>query len=83
MNMAPPGRVTCRRLRSRCVVLADGRVTMCDQDFNGTAAIGSLHKHSLAALWRGAVFEALRSAHDAGRFDANPLCNACDEWHRP
>lgn len=83
MDMAPPGRVACRRLRSRCVVLADGRVTMCDQDFNGTIAIGSLHEHSLAELWRGAAFSALRSAHEAGRFDANPLCNACNEWHRP
>ncbi|MGD2109251.1 MAG: SPASM domain-containing protein [Phycisphaerae bacterium] len=83
IQMAPKPRVGCRRLRCRCMVLADGRATMCDQDFNGRHALGSLREHSLEQLWNGATFNALRDAHRKGRFDLNPLCPACDEWHRP
>lgn len=83
IQMAPLPRVPCRRLRSRCVVLADGRVTMCDQDFNGRYALGSIHERSLERLWTTSPLSDLRDAHRQHRFDTNPLCAACDDWHRP
>lgn len=83
INMAPPTREGCRRIRSRCVVLADGRVTMCDQDFNGLQSIGQLGEQSLEQIWRGANFENIRKAHRDNQFNVNPLCTVCDEWHRP
>jgi len=83
MSMAPPERVPCRRIGSRCLVLADGRVTMCDQDLNGRHAVGSLADGSLEAIWQGDRFRDVRAAHGALHFDVNPLCAACDEWHRP
>jgi spiro-SPASM protein len=82
-SMAPTGRFGCRRIRSRCVVLADGRVTVCDQDLNGQHAVGRIGEQSFEALWRAAEFERVREAHDRGRFDPTPLCAACEEWHRP
>jgi len=83
MCMAPPDRVPCRRIRSRCLVLADGRVTLCDQDLHGYHAVGSLSAQSLGEIWQGQGFSAVRAAHASGRFDPTPLCAACDEWHRP
>ncbi len=83
INMAPSPRRACRRISSRCVVLADGRVTACDQDFHGSRALGDLGAHSLRDLWTGKAIRDLRTAHREGRFDALPLCAACDEWHRP
>ncbi|MBI4717023.1 MAG: SPASM domain-containing protein [Planctomycetes bacterium] len=82
-SMAPAARFPCRRIRARCVVLADARVTLCDQDLHGRYALGSLHERSLGELWSGEAFEQVRLAHRAGRFDPLPLCAACDEWHRP
>jgi hypothetical protein len=81
--MAPSPRVACRRIRSRCVVLADGRVTLCDQDYNGGYAVGRIGEQSLEQLWLGQDFERVRTAHRQGRFDPTPLCASCDEWHRP
>jgi pyruvate-formate lyase-activating enzyme len=52
LSMAPPQRQACRRLRSRCLILADGRVTMCDQDFRGLHAIGRIGERSLADIWK-------------------------------
>ena len=83
MRMAPPLRTACRRMNTRCVVLADGSVTMCDQDFTGRHAIGRIGAATLEQLWAGPGMEALRDDHRRGAFDAVPLCRQCDEWHRP
>ncbi|HPF37647.1 MAG TPA: SPASM domain-containing protein [Phycisphaerae bacterium] len=78
-SMSPPRRDACRRLFSRIVVLADGTVTTCDQDYSARQAIGSILDHSLESLWRGEALTAVR-ANDPGRC---ALCPKCDEWHRP
>jgi len=84
MSMAPPGRFACRRIRSRCLVLADGRVTICDQDFAGRHTIGRVGEQSLESIWTGPDMQRIRQAHEARCFDdAMPLCAKCDEWHRP
>jgi hypothetical protein len=83
MDMSPPTRRPCRRVRSRCMILADGRMTLCDQDFAGQTAVGSLVESSLSDLWHSQTMDDAREHHDRGRYDALPLCGACCEWHRP
>ena len=83
IGMAPPSRTPCRRIRSRCLVLADGRVAACDQDFRGLHTIGRIGERSLEEIWCGAELEQLRNCHESGAFDSLPLCASCDEWHRP
>ncbi|HSW45009.1 MAG TPA: radical SAM protein [Phycisphaerae bacterium] len=83
MNMAPPTRFACGRLFDRTMVLADGRVTACDQDFKGQHAIGSLTDQSLGDLWKCDRMNAIRRSHQTATCDAMPLCRSCREWHRP
>lgn len=83
MQMAPPTRFPCARAFNRAMVLADGRVTVCDQDFRGEHAIGSLTGGALSELWTGSSMSAVRQSHLQGTYDATPLCAACEEWHRP
>jgi len=83
MQMAPPGRFPCRRLFSRAMVLADGRVPVCDQDFTGKHVLGSLRDGTLSDIWTGPAMEDVRGAHRQGLLESMPLCPACDEWHRP
>lgn len=83
INMSPPTRSGCRRIRHRATVLADGRVAMCDQDFTGRYTVGDLHKESLAECWLGTKMRHARQRHADGHFDAGPLCASCEEWHRP
>lgn len=82
-RMTPPRRVPCRRLRSRMMVLADGRVTACDQDFAARSPLGDLTSQSLAEIWNAGPLAALRAAHARGDHAIHPLCPHCDEWHRP
>ena len=78
-----PTRQACRRLQSRCLILADGKVVACDQDFRATHPLGDLLSGSLAQLWTAPNFAALRSAHRMLDLAAFPLCTACNDWHRP
>lgn len=78
-SMTPPARGPCRRAASRLVVLADGTVTTCDQDFRGLHALGRLPDAPLGEIWRASRLERIRR----GDLDAAPLCAKCDEWHRP
>jgi hypothetical protein len=45
--------------------------------------VGDLHAQTLAEIWNGSGFTALRKAHRDARFEVSPLCAVCDEWHRP
>ena len=83
MDMSPPTRKPCRRIRSRCLVLADSRMTVCDQDFKGTTAVGSVLETSLADLWHSPTMQQARQHHNQANYDALPLCSNCCEWHRP
>ncbi|MCH8878568.1 MAG: SPASM domain-containing protein [Planctomycetes bacterium] len=83
MSMAPPQRGPCRQLRERCTVLADGRVVGCDQDFQAQYVLGDLNRQSLTEIWQGRQLNALREAHRAGAYSLHPMCEKCDEWHRP
>jgi hypothetical protein len=83
MSMAPPKRFPCLRLFRRALVLADGRMTVCDQDFRGEHAIGSVAESSVAQLWQGEAMAAVRQSHRQATYEGMPLCAACDEWHRP
>ena len=83
VDMTPPTRTPCQRVMSRCVVLADGSVVPCDQDFTGQLLLGHLGKQTLQEVWSGARAECLRHNHAQGHADTELLCGPCAEWHRP
>lgn len=79
IHMAPSARDRCLRVFSRAVVLADGRVTTCDQDFAARQAVGRIGDATFLELWQSKLFDPIRE----NRYNEMPLCPACDEWHRP
>jgi spiro-SPASM protein len=83
MDMRPPLRTPCRRLRTRCLILADGRVALCDQDFRGLHTFGNVRDFTIAEIWQSSALQDGRHDHLAGRFEAHALCRNCAEWHRP
>ncbi len=83
VDMSPPKRCPCRRMWRRCMVLADGTVAACDQDYAADMPIGHLGNQTLAQVWRGAEATRLRAAHAAGDWNAGVHCGLCAEWHRP
>jgi len=76
----PPNRKLCRRVFGLTLLLADGRLTTCDQDFAGRQIVGNLTETALPELWQNA--EVLRDIR-ANTCGSAPLCSHCDQWHRP
>ena len=61
ISMAPSAREPCRRIRWRGMILADGTVALCDQDFQGRHAVGRIGPPSRGEIrLTGAAVEALR-----------------------
>lgn len=78
--LAPPQRTACRRVRTRMLVLADGTIAGCDQDFRGVQPIGRIDDTLLRETWqRAPMYGELREKTVASA----PLCANCEEWHRP
>ncbi len=75
----PPARGICRQTLSRMMILADGSVTTCDQDYRGLQITGRLPEMNLSDAWRSTKIECVR----AQKIEGLPLCGACSEWHRP
>ncbi|HEY3245016.1 MAG TPA: SPASM domain-containing protein [Phycisphaerae bacterium] len=83
IDMCPPHRTPCRRIMNRCTILADGRITVCDQDYRGEHTIGCVTERPLRELWQADLMQTVRNQHLARDFAATRFCAGCTEWHRP
>lgn len=81
--LTPPVRRPCRRLDRRMLLLADGCVPPCSQDYAGRVRLGNWRTDSLKVLWLGNTMSRLREQHRAGNWHALPVCANCDAWFRP
>jgi MoaA/NifB/PqqE/SkfB family radical SAM enzyme len=70
------GRGTCYGLRRQCAVLADGTVTACCLDNNGTLDLGSARERPLADILSGTRALALRKGFEQGAV-VEELCRKC------
>jgi len=68
----------CYYMWSSVVVTWDGRVVPCCFDYDAVAAMGDLRTQTLAEIWNGEKYQALRAAELAGTND-NALCRNCVE----
>jgi radical SAM protein with 4Fe4S-binding SPASM domain len=65
------------------MILADGRVPQCDQDYEGRCIVGEIRNESILDIWQGKNFASLRASQLSNNFSTNPLCQQCRQWHRP
>lgn len=83
LPIGPPLRGPCRRLASRLMLLADGRVALCGQDLRGERPLGNWVTGRVSEVWSGAALRGLRAAHGRVELESLPLCQRCHEWFRP
>jgi MoaA/NifB/PqqE/SkfB family radical SAM enzyme len=75
-------RGACREpWRGQLVVLADGRVTACCADSEGTLALGNVLAEDPASIFNGPAMRALRRCHARGAFPS--VCARCTEFEHP
>ena len=70
----------CVALWSLLVIFGDGRVPLCNVDYNNKHPIGSVLENSIEELWRSRVMNLLREQHLSGRKGETPMCKNCNVW---
>jgi MoaA/NifB/PqqE/SkfB family radical SAM enzyme len=87
-SAAAPGAPAREGPRSVCtfpwyamVILWDGRVTACPQDYHAGLCLGDAAAASLREIWNGPAYRDLRRRL-AGDLDSLPLCRGCDRLCR-
>ena len=74
-----PG-LPCVALWSLLVIFGDGRVPLCNVDFNNVYPIGSVLEHSIEELWKSKVMNDLREQHLTGKKSCISICENCNVW---
>ena len=81
---APAAPVTaCTFPWSALVVLGNGDVSPCPQDFFALRILGNAGEKPLLEIWNGPPMQELRRAFARGQMAAYPACAACDRIRRP
>ena len=83
LTTRPPVREACRRLGSRMMLLADGGVALCSQDFAGEQRLGDWRTTPITEIWAGQELARVRGFHAQLELGELPMCERCREWFRP
>ena len=70
----------CVALWSLLVIFGDGRVPLCNVDYNNKYPTGSVLEHSIEELWRSKIMNERRQQHLSGDKGLNPMCEHCNVW---
>jgi hypothetical protein len=76
----PKVRVPCPLLYETMVIDHDGVVPICCLDSKRSQVMGNVFSSSVSGVWNGEKFQAVRQAHEEGRWDDVPFCKGCNGW---
>ncbi len=70
----------CVALWSLLVIFGDGRVPLCNVDYNNVYPTGSVLENSIEELWRSKIMHERREQHLTGEKSCISLCENCNVW---
>lgn len=74
-----PG-LPCVALWSLMVIFTDGRVPLCNVDYNQKFPIGDATKDSLKSIWQSKLLNEKRELHLKGEKAKISICDNCNVW---
>lgn len=75
-----PVRHACPLLWYALAVNADGKVSICNVDFDRSGVVGNANTQLLAEIWRGDALRHIRGLHLMGIFWPPQVCAGCTVW---
>lgn len=78
-DLSPLIRTSCWHLQRDLVVLGDGSVSFCKQDYNGENKVGVLSENSVSEIWE--LKKKFFLDDYKLNYCKNPNCEKCDEWY--
>jgi hypothetical protein len=80
----PTRRYGCPKLWCHALIHWDGRLAMCDRDFNLAYDLGNVRSSDgvvrVPGNWDGPNMQELRRRHLRGEYGSVTPCNTCTEW---
>lgn len=62
------------------VILTDGRVVLCCNDYSGQYVLGNVNTNSIYDIWHGKLFSDIREKHQRLGRASMPICKGCIVW---
>ena len=73
----------CIVLWSLMVIFGDGRVPLCNVDYNNKFPTGDVSENSIAEVWQSKVMNERRRLHLDGAKATISICDNCNVWDEP
>lgn len=70
----------CLKLLTDMVIYWDGQVALCNHDWDRREPMGDVRRTTIAEVWRGPAYEALRRQHLENRYAPGSVCATCAHW---
>ena len=70
----------CVALWSLFVIFGDGRVPLCNVDFNNKYPVGDIMTSSIQEIWRSTILNKYRSIHLNREKNKISICENCNVW---
>jgi len=70
----------CVSLWSLMVIFSDGKVPLCNSDYNNKYPLGNVSSASIRELWQSMLMQQRRQLHLSGKKDQFSICNNCNVW---
>ncbi len=81
IDFAPVKRRPCHHALLSPFLLADGRVTICKFDIEGSYSMGNIADQSFAEIWNSQAYRQFRAKHVQLDFLPDYPCAACKDWY--
>jgi radical SAM protein with 4Fe4S-binding SPASM domain len=80
LDRGEEGRLPCRQLWLRLVVLSNGELVPCSQNMDGELTIGNIKETTIKEAWQGKKMAELRQQHLVNRIKKDCVCYKCIDW---
>lgn len=70
----------CARMLENMVIYWDGKVGLCNHDWNNLTRLGNVNDHTIEEIWNGSRYQRVRELNEKCVFDNLPSCRDCDQW---
>lgn len=74
-------RSPCARLWLQLVVLQNGDVALCCNDYDGEVVVGNMREQSVREVWQGEPLRKIREHHLRREFDKVSICANCENYY--
>ncbi len=68
----------CNRPWYMMAIYADGKVTVCPEDWDQKMIIGDINHDTISDIWNGDALYNIKKCHVEGNLEKLPTCNTCD-----